>query len=760
MNVFMQKFIISKNIIFISAMLFILSAALSGCGKGGGAGDGRPEYVYVPEYVEMDMECDYISSLASSGDDVFLSVSKWDEETGFTTNYLYRYNMNENKATRLSLELPENSDVSGMAPGADGSLIMIVNNNTFEMDEEGNVKDSKSIMEIWKVSMEDGSLLGSQDITELVAGKSDYAYVQHFCVDGQGNLYLSDGDNCIHIIDKEYKKVCDIDTGDWINNMAASKEGDVYITSYGSEGLQLKKVDLAGKKIGDSVAGAPSGYGNQSYYTGVSGSFLHSSSGGVSRVDTASGTVETLFDWLDVDINSDYVNYVGELSDGRIWAITRNYEISGSATNELVFFTRKPSSEVPAKEEILYGTMWIGSDVKRNIINFNKTNQTYRIKVKEYGNDDYQAGLTQLNADMTTGNCPDIIGLDGLDYNQYANKGIFEDLYPYMEKTGMDRQDFLENVLEAYEVDGKLYGIVPCFQISTCMAKTSLVGERSGWTLTEMLDFVEGREAENIFDYGSRSSIFYYCIYNNIDEFINWETGECFFDGEGFIRTLEFAAQFPEEFDYNSVQEEGTSSKLRSEKILLMQGSISSVQELQMMRGLFGEEISFVGYPNSEKLGNLVQPTGGSMALSSKSKHKEGAWEFMQSFLSEEYQDSLISEHGGWGFPVRKESLEKQFEQDMKEEYYEDEDGNKTRQSKTTWGWDDFEMEIYAATPEEIEAVRELIASANKTGGNVDEQLTNIITEEAEPFFKGQKTAADVAQIIQNRIQIYVNENR
>lgn len=144
----------------------------------------------------------------------------------------------------------------------------------------------------------------------------------------------------------------------------------------------------------------------------------------------------------------------------------------------------------------------------------------------------------------------------------------------------MDRQDFLENVLEAYEVDGKLYGIVPSFQISTCMAKTSLVGERNGWTLTEMLDFAEGREAENIFDYGSRSSIFYYCIYNNIDEFINWETGECSFDGEGFIRTLKFAAQFPEEYDYDSEQEEGISSRLRSEKLLLMQSSISSVQEL------------------------------------------------------------------------------------------------------------------------------------------------------------------------------------
>lgn len=401
MNGFIKKIIGFKNIIILSSMFFILPAVLSGCGKGERAGDGRPEYVYVPEYMEMDMECDYISCLAGSGDDVFLSVSEWDEETGFNTNYLYRYDMNENKATRLSLEMPENSSVSGMAPGADGSLIMIVNCNTFEMDEEGNVADSKSTMEIWNVSMEDGSLLGSEDVTGLVSGKSEYAYVQHFCVDGQGNLYLSDGDNCIHIIDKEFKKICDIDAGDWINNMAVSREGDVYMTSYGNDGLQLRKVDLAGKKIGDAVSGIPGGYGNQSYYTGVSSSLLYSSSDGVSRVDVGSGTVETLFDWLDVDINSDYVNYVGELSDGRIWAITRNYETSGSATNELVF-TRKPSSEVPAKEEILYGTMWIGSDVKRNIIDFNKKNQTYRIKVKEYGNDDYQAGLTQFNADLTT----------------------------------------------------------------------------------------------------------------------------------------------------------------------------------------------------------------------------------------------------------------------------------------------------------------------------------------------------------------------
>ena len=96
----------------------------------------------------------------------------------------------------------------------------------------------------------------------------------------------------------------------------------------------------------------------------------------------------------------------------------------------------------------------------------------------------------------------------------------------------------------------------------------------------------------------------------------------------------------------------------------------------------------------------------------------------------------------------------------MTPEYYEDEEGNQVEMSKTTWGYDDFEMEIMAASKEEVDAVRELLKSADRLSGNVDSQLTNIITEEAEPFFKGQKSAKDAAGVIQNRIQIYVNENR
>lgn len=744
--------------VLTGVLITVLVLTFAGCGKSSNVqeGDAKGE-VYVPEFMQLALDCDYVSTIVAAGDDVYMCAESYDEESGQKIS-IYMYNMIENKAEKLGFEMAENSYVQGMEINEEGNLLLVISHSEYITDENDEIIDSKSTIEMSTVSVADGSVIESEDITDLFDG-SDYAYVQNFCIDGQGNRYLCDGDSTIYVMSKEGEKLCEISTEGWINNMVSSKEGDVYISSYGENGMELKKVDVAGKKIGEAVEGIGEGYGNYSFYTGLNSSLLISDSNQVSLFDIQTQTREVLFNWLDVDINGDDVAFAGELSDGRIWAITREYSSEGESSFELILLKRTNASEVTEKEEITYGALWVDSSLKKSIIDFNKTSDKYRINVKEYASEDYETGLTQLNADLTTGNCPDIIDLSSIDFAQYANKGILEDLYPYMEKSNINKEDYLDNILKAYEVDDKLYGIMANFYISSTMAKASLVGDINGWTLSEMLDFVEENNPENVFQYGSRNSIFYYCIYNNIDEFIDWETGECFFDGEEFIRTLEFAAAFPEEANYDEEQE-GISTLLHSDKVLLMQTSLSSVQEYQMMNGMFGEKAAYVGYPNNERKGNLIQPASGSMGMSAKSGHKDGAWEFMKTILSDEYQDNLVSEYGGFGFPIKKSSLEKQFELDMTPDYYEDEEGNQVESPKTTWGWDDFEMEIMAATEEEIDEVRALIASAEKLSGSVNEQLVNIITEESEPFFKGQKTAADTAAIIQNRIQIYVNENR
>ena len=40
-----------------------------------------------------------------------------------------------------------------------------------------------------------------------------------------------------------------------------------------------------------------------------------------------------------------------------------------------------------------------------------------------------------------------------------------------------------------------------------------------------------------------------------------------------------------------------------------------------------------------------------------------------------------------------------------------------------------------------------------------DSSVENIIAEESAAFFEGQKSAKDVAGVIQSRVQIYINEN-
>ena len=96
---------------------------------------------------------------------------------------------------------------------------------------------------------------------------------------------------------------------------------------------------------------------------------------------------------------------------------------------------------------------------------------------------------------------------------------------------------------------------------------------------------------------------------------------------------------------------------------------------------------------------------------------------------------------------MRESSLEKCFEA-----------ARNVEEGSSSWGWDDYEYEGRPATEEEIAAIRNLIDNAQPMPSANTEILT-IITEEAAPFFAGQKSAKEVADIIQSRVKIYVSEN-
>lgn len=94
---------------------------------------------------------------------------------------------------------------------------------------------------------------------------------------------------------------------------------------------------------------------------------------------------------------------------------------------------------------------------------------------------------------------------------------------------------------------------------------------------------------------------------------------------------------------------------------------------------------------------------------------------------------------------------------------YEMVDGVKREKPKyevTSYIREDIEGEtlrIYCATEEDAEIFRSIIESTNRSYSS-DPGILDIIMEEAGAYFGGDKDAATVADIIQNRVSIYVGE--
>ena len=57
------------------------------------------------------------------------------------------------------------------------------------------------------------------------------------------------------------------------------------------------------------------------------------------------------------------------------------------------------------------------------------------------------------------------------------------------------------------------------------------------------------------------------------------------------------------------------------------------------------------------------------------------------------------------------------------------------------------------------QTIRDIVYSVT-TESVYDENLYNIISEEAAYYFGGDKSASEIAGIIQSRVQIYIDENR
>jgi ABC-type glycerol-3-phosphate transport system substrate-binding protein len=448
------------------------------------------------------------------------------------------------------------------------------------------------------------------------------------------------------------------------------------------------------------------------------------------------------------------MRYFGEMSDGSYWLINQTYSTNSTKT-ELAILKETTYGELPPREHLTFGSLYVNANIRQAIVDFNKTNGKYRIRIEEfYNGEDWEAGQIAFNTALTRTNAPDLIDLTSANFAQLAAKKALEDLNPHFDKSELNRADYLESAFNAYTVAGKLYAAMTEFSLGTLVGHASKLEGIDSWNMTEMIEWAKRYPEAQLMN-STSTSILYELVFMSLDKFIDWESGKCDFTSDEFIEILDFAATFGDDYDsydYNDPDRIGTHEGLQTGKYLLLSNNINDLNAMQMMDAMFDGEPKYIGYPTESGSGIFFSPSG-ALCISAKSKHKEGAFAFISYLLSDAYQKG--DENGyRYGIPVNKAAIEAMIVTATTPL-----PGETATTSVNSWGWDDLNVQIFAAkNANYVDTFWDLLNRASGYRGGYETQINTIIQEETEAFFAGQKTAQEVAEIVQSRVQIYVNE--
>ena len=396
------------------------------------------------------------------------------------------------------------------------------------------------------------------------------------------------------------------------------------------------------------------------------------------------------------------------------------------------------------------------TSLQKAVAAFNSSNGKYIIKLKDYiGEDvDWDAAATALNLDIMSGDIPDMIAFwPQLDAAAYSSKGMLCNFYDYIDNDlSLSRDSFVPAVLRAYGYDEAIYTVSSAFYMDTLVGSESKVGAKSGLSFDEFhrIFDADGTKTGGIYGLGvsEEETLTHLCIIL-MDDFVDWEKGECSFDGEEFKDLLVFCKEYVDSYVYS---EESLKSRIAKGEILASCQYIHNVSEFQVMKQIYGDDLVAVGYPTGDGSGSVIRYWGAHLSITESCAEKEAAWEFVKDYISHpEYIDYPV-------FPVLSDLLEEYLESSKTcEMEVDNETGGMVKLPNASY--DDYGARyvVYEADDSDIEAVYNIINNAcRKEEYHLD--ILAIIEEEASAYLAGGKSVDEVAKVIQSRVQLMLNE--
>ena len=738
-------------------MTVILMLSLAGCGKKETEQmqqqmEDKADVTFEGNNIELEgMEGTLLSYTVKSGKLYLLTKGEAEGEKEYSYQF-YSSDADGNAIQTISQQTEE--EIVAFCVDSDGNIAYIA----------GHTGEEVPVAELVRID-DKGTELARREFNQIV--KNGSILLGGMVSDHTGQIVLASGE-AVYFLDGQLEANGETKAPEgYVVDIALTKEGEMVCVTDQLDSIMVSAkvflLDSEKRQWKDMPDLKLDGNGDSDYVMdGLEYDFYYKGSGGIYGYDIAAQEKTEIINYNASYMTNSDAAEMNCIQEGHF--IGRSENITEDQVQmTLVSYQKKDVTAASEKEVITFGTMRAGSNVKSAVAKFNRSNSEYEIVIEEYMNMEQD----RLLSDIATGNGPDIMDLEMLPLSvvQCISKGLIEDLTPYYENDSEIHADgLIDSVREAMEYQGKLYYVTPCFSVTTMAARRADVGDGSGWTISDLRNLMEKKKEDiDLFAYkDTKESYLFSFLYYSGSDFIDWENGTCNFDSDDFKYILKLCnekgmKEETEETDAEIMERVNSLyTRFKNGAYILLEEEDLDLRMIQFERLAVGNDITYIGYPNRDKNGSVLQ-FGNKFAISSQSGRKAQAWEFIRTFLTKEYQRSLTNDDD---MPVVKEMFDSRIKALTTTESYINEFGDMiepVEEYPMTWG--DIEVQMGIPTQEDVEVYLNLINQANRSVDG-DEFVYRIIDEEAADYFKGKRKLDQTVEIIQSRVTTYVNEQR
>lgn len=466
-------------------------------------------------------------------------------------------------------------------------------------------------------------------------------------------------------------------------------------------------------------------------------------SNNVQRWDPVSGAYDKLFNLKTFGVNVDHSGslLMGTDQAGQLLVLNQK----GGKPAVSVF---GPVREGEQSEGLLSLTnIWYhDGNVKAAAVRYSSLHPECAIDYFTGFEEDSDAFYDRTMMEVVSGKGSDLLFVHGEDMEKLYQKGALADISGIFDEDTCEQ--LISGVLESGTRDGKLIGVPAGVTVITYMTVNE-IWDQSSWTYEEAINlWQQYKDAGAICfqaDSHTRERLMENFLLKNIADspFLDMEAGSCDFDCDLFRQALELlkGCQCSQEsFSLTELYQKRfeIAAQIKEGKYLVEEAMGDDVFFRSNSWEIYGEENIFPGFPSNSGRGNVLRCYG-YLVVNADTEHFEEAADFLRYFCSKEFQ-------------ANGEMASANLRKDVFREKYEIEDGKII--DKSNGG-------MVPDKPDGGSYIDDTIAYLDSCGpepANISE-VKKIIEEEAAVYFQGTQDLDITVKNIQNRVQLYLDEN-